>query len=467
MISFLVTLIVYAMLGLVVFQTLYVLGYMKFLNASSDRDQIQGPGADEPTAKLRDEIGEDKTYCPPAAIVLCLKGADESLVDCLTGLIGQDYPDFQLNIVIDSPQDPAAKIVKEFFSPLKLKPKIHYLESPKETCSLKCSAISQAVRSLSERIEVVAFVDGDAVVDQDWLNDLVTPLGDAAIGATTGNRWYSPTDMRLGAYVRKIWNAAAVVQMQRYKIAWGGSLAIRREVIQRCQLLSKWEESFCEDTSLTNELRKQKLRVQRVANLIVDNKETSSFWETFDWIGRQLLTVRLHHPAWPLVLLHGVATGVASIFTPILMVVLFWKGFTSDGWLLLQTIVVYQMANFVLLYLIGRSNQNAIDGRDSHNPADPSPNKNVGMHFIATLVTQIVQPFALWQANSMEKVKWRGASYRVKNGRKIKLLKVDPQKKSPGIQLSRSNGDSAEPTDGLKSEDSYLPSSRISKPSRN
>lgn len=464
MISLLVTLITYAVLGLIVFQAFYVLGYRKFLKAGDDLGRLHKTGVQHWDAQQE----ESETYSPPVAIVLCLKGADESLVDCLTGLIGQDYPDFQLNIVIHCPTDPAAGVVEDFFAALKLQPKVHFLETPKETCSLKCAAIAQAIRSLSERIEVVALVDGDAVVDQDWLSDLVTPLKDESVGATTGNRWYSPTDVRLGAFVRKIWNAAAVVQMQRYDIAWGGSLAIRRDVIERCQLLSKWERSFCEDTSLTDELRKHKLRLHRVANLIVDNKETCSLWGTFHWISRQLLTVRLHHPAWPWVLLHGVATFVASILAPILMVVLFFNGFTSDAWVLLQTIGVYQLTNFALLYLIGRSNRSAIGSRDSHDPTETLPDKHLGMHFIATLVIQIIQPFALWQANSVEKVKWRGATYRVKDGRKIKLLKVGDQKKKPSRrQVAMSAVDPDRPTAPPQIEDNRLQSSRFSKPPGN
>ena len=414
MISIFVSLIVFLMLGTIVFQTFYVLGYLKFLRTDVD-DQ------ESPTES-------DETYAPPVAVILCLKGADESLAECLTGIISQDYPDFQLNIVIHSQADPAVKIVEEFFSNLKFKPKIHFLESPKGTCSLKCSAISQAVRSLSKRFEVVALIDDDAVVDQGWLSDLVTPLKDTAIGATTGNRWYSPTDVRLGAFVRKIWNAAAVVQMQRYDIAWGGSMAIRKDVIDRCQLLSTWEKSFCEDTSLASVLKEKQLRLHRVPDLIIENKETISFWQNFHWVSRQLLTVRLHHPAWPLVLLHGISTGIASIVAPLLMVFLFWTGMTGAAWVLLQAIIVYQIANFVLLFWIGRSNRRAINQRGSYNRLEDSSEMNLAMHVRATLVTQIVQPFAVWQANSIEKVNWRGAVYKVKDGRKIKLLKVDKRK---------------------------------------
>src|SRR5262249_33172047 len=48
---------------------------------------------------------------PPAAVILALRGADPSLVGCLTGLLRQDYPHYVVRIVIDSREDPAWNVV--------------------------------------------------------------------------------------------------------------------------------------------------------------------------------------------------------------------------------------------------------------------------------------------------------------------------------------------------------------------
>ena len=481
MLSLLVTLIVFSMLGMIVFQTLYVFNYQSFLNAGdetirakqtssltlpakSSRSETKSFTSSQLEGGDSDEYG-DMVYSPPAAIVLCLKGAEESLCDCLTGLISQQYPDYELNIVIYSPTDSAAEVVKEFFSGVQLIPKIHYLEDPAATCSLKCSAICQAIDALSARIEVVAFVDGDAVVDEHWLSDLVSPLSDSGVGATTGNRWYSPADNRLGSFVRKIWNAAAIVQMQRYEIAWGGTLAIRKNVIDRCELVAIWRKSFCEDTPLANAFGEQKLRLHCVPNLIIENKESVSTLSAFHWISRQLLTVRLHHPAWNWVLVHGIVTGIASIVAPLLIVLLFCVGMTSDALTLLKTAVVYQVFNFALLYMIGKSNRKVINGRESYNGLEVDNDKRLPLHFFATLVTQVIQPFALWQANSMEKVNWRGATYGVKDGNKIRLLKVKKGKASPNKPTFKTKVEVDEMAP--VSEAAYIPGSRYSKRSRN
>lgn len=465
MISLLVTLIVFLILCVIVFQTLYVLNYQSVFDADGDQDLSVSE-----STKDEEEDGDaicDPRHPPPVAVILCLKGTDESLNDCLSGLICQDYPDFELHIVIHSPNDPATGVVEEFFSHVQHKPRIHFLAYPEPTCSLKCSAIVQAIEALPERIEVVALIDGDAVVDDSWLNDLVTPLEDSGIGATTGNRWYSPADGGLGSVVRKIWNAAAVVQMQRYQIAWGGALAIRKDVIERCGILATWRKSFCEDTPLTHLLQQHKLRLHRVPNLIIEDRARISLPSAFQWISRQLLTVRLHHPAWPMVLLHGVAIGVASIIAPLLIVGLFWWAMASDAWTLLQATLLYQAFNFVLLFVISRSNQRVINARASYNRSEDAVDNHLVMHFCATLITQVVQPFAIWQANSMEKVTWRGATYQVKDSGTLKLLNVKDDQ-APARQRAENSAREHSATSAMTlSEEDYIPGSRFSKRSRN
>jgi len=43
--------------------------------------------------------------CPKAAVVLCLRGKDPFLADCLRALLTQDYPCFDVRIVVDANDD--------------------------------------------------------------------------------------------------------------------------------------------------------------------------------------------------------------------------------------------------------------------------------------------------------------------------------------------------------------------------
>ena len=182
---------------------------------------------------------------PSAAVILCLRGADPFLPKCLEALLNQNYPNYQLQIVIDSDEDPAWNIVTQTVNQAAAKHvKVSSLVVPRATCSLKCSALVQAISKLDNNCEVVALVDADTVVHSNWLRELISPLSDPQVGLTTGNRWYLPQGRYWGDVVRYIWNVAAVVQMYFYQIPWGGSLAIKTEVFRQTQLLKKWEQVF-------------------------------------------------------------------------------------------------------------------------------------------------------------------------------------------------------------------------------
>src|SRR5438105_2967893 len=45
--------------------------------------------------------------CPRVAVILCLRGADPSLDACLNGLLHQDFPHYQVQIVVDNRTDSA------------------------------------------------------------------------------------------------------------------------------------------------------------------------------------------------------------------------------------------------------------------------------------------------------------------------------------------------------------------------
>src|SRR5262245_14917061 len=170
---------------------------------------------------------------PPAAVILALRGADPSLIDCLNGLLRQVYPRYVVRIVIDSREDPAWNVVHDILAqhpPGQLDVQVSVLENRHESCGLKVSAQLQAIAGLDPSIEVVALIDGDVTPGPGWLRSLAAPLADPHVGAACGVRWYAPADTRLGSLVRNLWNAAACTQMAAYRIPWGGSLALPARV---------------------------------------------------------------------------------------------------------------------------------------------------------------------------------------------------------------------------------------------
>ena len=83
---------------------------------------------------------------PKTAVILCLRGADPFLPNCIEALLNQDYPEYDLKLIVDSPQDPAWQIVNDTIneqgaSNVQVSP----LRIIRHNCSLKCSSLLQAV----------------------------------------------------------------------------------------------------------------------------------------------------------------------------------------------------------------------------------------------------------------------------------------------------------------------------------
>ena len=93
-----------ALLGLLMAQAVLVFKYFGFM--VSVKAAHQQPDV-HPT---------DTNFAPRVAMVLCLRGNDPSLNTCLESVLAQDYPNFEVHFVIDSPEDPAARSIQDFLN---------------------------------------------------------------------------------------------------------------------------------------------------------------------------------------------------------------------------------------------------------------------------------------------------------------------------------------------------------------
>ena len=80
-------------------------------------------------------------------------------------------------------------------------------------------------------------------------------------------------------WTRSVWNAGALVLMTLFSIPWGGSLAVRREVVEAGEWKKLLSSGLCEDTGLLGPLRKLGLRfVFRPELLVVDRHQSTTFF---------------------------------------------------------------------------------------------------------------------------------------------------------------------------------------------
>jgi cellulose synthase/poly-beta-1,6-N-acetylglucosamine synthase-like glycosyltransferase len=267
------------------------------------------------------------TYLPRATALLSLRGADPSLVDCLGGLLNQDYPQYTVCIVVDSASDPAWEEVQRILArghPANVQVRVAVLAEHRDTCSLKVSSTLQAISGLDDQIEVLAFIDGDVIPARNWLRSLVEPLRDPGVGATTGFPWYAPTETSWGTLVRYLWMAAAVMQMFSFRIAWGGSLAFHARVFRHPRALERWSRSFSEDTGTFGLVRELGLALRFVPEVMTVNPESIDLRNCYTFIRRQLFVTRFQHVWWTPLWMLNVGLIAAVVGACVLLTVGLW-----------------------------------------------------------------------------------------------------------------------------------------------
>jgi glycosyltransferase involved in cell wall biosynthesis len=250
--------------------------------------------------------------CPRAAVILCVRGLDPFLPACLKGLFQQDYPGYDVWIVVDSVRDAAWPVINKL-ARQSGKQNIHVLTLTDRlaTSSRKIAGMLQAMSKLDASYEIVALLDSDTIPHSAWLRELAAPLKDPHVGVASGNRWYMPAAPTAGSLVRYLWNAAAVVQMYWYGIGWGGSLAIKAKFLRESDLLQRLANAFGEDSTICRCAVAHGYQIAFSPALVMVNRETCSVTGVSGFLERQMLTVRLHNPWWWAVVAHGFATTVA------------------------------------------------------------------------------------------------------------------------------------------------------------
>ncbi|BAY20502.1 glycosyl transferase family protein [Calothrix sp. NIES-2100] len=362
---------------------------------------------------------------PKTAIVLCLRGADPFLPNCLRALLNQNYPQYDLKLIVDRQEDPAWKVATETIQELgATNVQISPLRFIRKNCSLKCSSLVQAVSELDESYQVIALVDADTVVHPHWLRELVSPLANPQIGATTGNRWYLPTGKYWGSLVRYIWNVSAVVQMYLYGIPWGGTLAVKTSVLHQTGLVDKWSKAFGEDTMMRSVLGKNKFQVKFVPSLLMLNREESDLPSLRYWLQRQLLASRLYHPWW----LAVVGDTILTILLPSAIALLFLAALFSQQWhtaiFCLSCYGGYMLALLLLILVLETEIQQVI--RRHGEPLTKLSTTAIGKIFFALPFTQWVYGLAMLSSLWMPTVKWRGITYEIKGPWNLQLQDYRP-----------------------------------------
>jgi cellulose synthase/poly-beta-1,6-N-acetylglucosamine synthase-like glycosyltransferase len=248
--------------------------------------------------------------CPPATVIVPVKGPDEGLQANLVALAGLDYPDYELIVVVREAADLPGGLL-----PLRARLVVAGGGASQELRGTghKIQNLLAAVEAARDESEILAFADSDGRPERGWLRALAGPLSEPGVGATTGYRWYLPEPPDFWSHLRGVWNAAVAGTFGPGDNAfcWGGAMAIRRSTFEKAKVRSAWVGHISDDFQMTKAVHDARLQVAFAPGALVPCFDHTGAAELLQWTSRQMMITRFYHPKlwWQAVIAHIVYCG--------------------------------------------------------------------------------------------------------------------------------------------------------------
>ncbi len=255
-------------------------------------------------------------YRPTAVVVVPFKGLDHHMAQHVAGLFEQDYPEYELLLVVDAPADPAYAVLVEAverYGPDRAQVLVAGPAGPDEGQKIhnQLFAIDHllARQQRGEPLpEAWVFADSDAVPGPGWLASLVGPLvQDKITGVTTGYRWLIPivrdtADLpgraSVWSHLASVMNSSVACLLGRDKVnhAWGGSMAVKASTALRGDLHGRLVGALCDDYQFSRMSRDLGLRVYFVPRCLVATPVDFDWRGLVNFVHRQYLLTRVYAP---------------------------------------------------------------------------------------------------------------------------------------------------------------------------
>ena len=272
------------------------------------------------------------SYSPKVSVIVPCKGMDRRFRGNIEAICNQNYGDYKVVFIIDSTRDPSYKTIKRVVGK---NPKLQLVVSDKlKGCSGKISALIKGI-GVAGNVDVYVFADSDVRPHEDWIRFLVAPLNEKKIGSTTGYRWYFSHN--LWSLLLSSWNActASPLFLDKLNFAWGGSMAIRKELFDKLGIKNKWKKSFSDDLVLTRVVKEKGYKIKFAPQCIVECYEDRNLNEIIGWGTRQNVWMKWYYPSlWRMSFFGAVGFKLLNILGIILLI----TGFAIPGLLLISPI---------------------------------------------------------------------------------------------------------------------------------
>lgn len=160
---------------------------------------------------------------PLVSVVVPVHNGARTLRDCLTSVLGADYPAAREIVVVDNGStDDTGDIIASL-------PVRHVREARRGAAWARNAGIA------ASRGSIIAFTDADCVVSRDWLTRLTEPFADPEVDGVAGEIVAYPGVTRAERYAARIRHLSPQKYLRRPILPFAvfANLAFRREVFDR------------------------------------------------------------------------------------------------------------------------------------------------------------------------------------------------------------------------------------------
>ncbi len=251
---------------------------------------------------------------PKTVILVAIKGVSGTTPSFLERLARQHYAAYRLVFALESADDPVLPLIESLKRDIAGRIELGVVIAGSATMrAQKVHSLLAALSTLREEDRVVVFADADILPGEDWLTQLIRPIANREVAASTGYRWLLPTDSRWASLTAAAadLSIATAARSWRWNLCWGGSTAVERSALDRIDLPAVWDRAASDDLTLTAALRTRGLKINAPVHVLVPSPVAYRWSGLFSFARRQYLMVHtyaLRH--W---LLAGWALGLPAV----------------------------------------------------------------------------------------------------------------------------------------------------------
>lgn len=255
-------------------------------------------------------------FTPRVSVILPCKGLDQEFEDNIRSILDQDYPDFEVVFVTATDDDPACAAIREILAEPGHVRATLMAAGFSERRSEKVNNQLRGIAGAREDTEAFVFVDSDVRAGKDFLRNLVAPLQEAGVGASTGFRWYDAEGGGLAGYLQSAWNGGGLTLLAdpRLAYAYGGAMAILRRTFQDVGVGARWNDTLSDDMMLTQAVSAAGLTIRFVPACMTVSRERRTLAGVLEWTNRQTVVLKVYaFRKWAFIFLMHATLAVALV----------------------------------------------------------------------------------------------------------------------------------------------------------